>query len=39
MTHTVDDIFDYGLHEYIQDLLGSLSDLSRQIEIDYRFTA
>lgn len=33
----VDEIFDYGLHEYIQDVLSQLAHLSRQIEIDYRF--
>lgn len=33
----VDDLFDYGLHEYIQDVLSALARLSRQIEIDYRF--
>ena len=37
MSHDIDAIFDYGLHEYIQDILGTLSGLSRQIEIDYRF--
>ena len=37
MSHDVDAIFDYGLHEYIQDILSSLGGLSRQIEIDYRF--
>lgn len=36
MAHDIDAIFDYGLHEYIQDLLGSLSALSSQIEIDFR---
>ncbi|ROT99484.1 alpha-E domain-containing protein [Histidinibacterium lentulum] len=33
----VDTIFDEGLHEYIQGFLGSISQLGRQIEIDYRF--
>ncbi len=37
MSHDIDAIFDYGLHEYIQDFLSALADLSRQIEIDYRF--
>ncbi|QQA41898.1 alpha-E domain-containing protein [Pelagovum pacificum] len=37
LTHKVDAIFDYGLHEYIQTVLTSLSEFSRQIEIDYRF--
>ncbi|MCG6902409.1 MAG: alpha-E domain-containing protein [Rhodobacter sp.] len=33
----LEGIFDYGLHEYIQDILSSLASLSGQIEIDYRF--
>ena len=33
----VDAIFDYGLHEHIQDILVALGELSRQIEVDYRF--
>ncbi|MGH1453738.1 MAG: alpha-E domain-containing protein [Paracoccaceae bacterium] len=36
-SHDVDAIFDKGLHEYIQNVLGSLSEIGRQIEIDYRF--
>jgi uncharacterized alpha-E superfamily protein len=35
--HGIDSVFDYGLHETIQEALSALSDLSRQIEIDYRF--
>ena len=31
------DIFDLGLHEYIQEFLNDLGQLSNQIEIDYRF--
>lgn len=37
MTHDIDAIFDYGLHEFLQNLLVSLEALGRQIEIDYRF--
>ncbi len=37
MSHDIDAIFDYGLHEYIADIQTSLGELSRQIEIDYRF--
>lgn len=37
--HDIDEIFDYGLHEYIQTVLSSLSELSGQIEQDYRFYA
>ncbi len=38
MSHTVDEIFDHGLHEFIQDFLTATGSLGRQIEIDYRFT-
>lgn len=37
LSHDIDAIFDYGLHEYIQDVLAAFADLSRQIEFDYRF--
>lgn len=33
----ISDIFDYGLHEYIEDFLNDLAALSHQIEVDYRF--
>ncbi|MEL7091249.1 MAG: alpha-E domain-containing protein [Pseudomonadota bacterium] len=36
--HTdIDEIFDQGLHEFLQDVLMRLGLLGRQIEIDYRF--
>ena len=34
---SIADIFDYGLHEYIQCVLADLGQLSAQIEVDYRF--
>jgi len=37
LSHTIETIFDYGLHEFIQRLLALLSDLGAQIERDYRF--
>ncbi len=37
LRHDVAAIFDYGLHEFIENVLGHLADLARQIEIDYRF--
>lgn len=37
LTHEVESIFDYGLHEYIQDVVGALYELGTQIETDYRF--
>ena len=33
----IDDIFDIGLHEYIQDFLLQNSELAQQVEKDYRF--
>ena len=33
----IDDIFDEGLHEYIQKFLLQNAELARQVEIDYRF--
>ncbi|WP_425074463.1 alpha-E domain-containing protein [Sagittula sp. S175] len=37
MRMTIDQVFDYGLHEYIQKVLGEIAAIGRQIEIDYRF--
>lgn len=39
MSHDVDDIFELGLHEFIQGFVGSVAALGGQIEIDYRFAA
>lgn len=33
----IDAVFEFGLHEFIQEVLGLLSDLSAQIESDFRF--
>lgn len=35
--HDIEAVFEYGLHEYIQNVLGSLRQLGGQIEQDYRF--
>ena len=35
---TIEEIFDTGLHEYIQAFLSDLAGIARQCEIDYRFT-
>ncbi|AVW90345.1 alpha-E domain-containing protein [Celeribacter baekdonensis] len=35
--HDIDAVFEYGLHEYIQNVLTSLRHLGGQIEQDYRF--
>ena len=37
--HAIEDIFDNGLHEFIQDFLPALALVSAQIEVDYRFYA
>ena len=37
LSFDIDAVFDYGLHEFIQMMLTQLSDIGRQIEIDYRF--
>lgn len=37
-SHSIDAIFDYGLHEFISDFLIDSQNLGQQIEIDYRFT-
>ncbi len=37
LSFDIDAVFEYGLHEFIQKTLSLLDDLSRQIEIDYRF--
>lgn len=37
LTYDIDAVFDYGLHEFIQKMLDLLSDLSAQIEADFRF--
>ncbi|MEM1004306.1 MAG: alpha-E domain-containing protein [Pseudomonadota bacterium] len=33
----ISDVFEFGLHEYIQEFLNDLGELSRQVEVDYRF--
>ncbi|MGR3320824.1 MAG: alpha-E domain-containing protein [Pseudooceanicola sp.] len=37
LSHDIDAVFDYGLHEYINKVLELFFDLARQIEIDFRF--
>lgn len=37
--HTVDEVFEEGLHEFILSFLADLGALARQIETDYRFFA
>ena len=37
LSHDIASVFDYGLHEFIQDMLGEISGLAYQIEQEYRF--
>lgn len=37
LAHEIDAIFDYGLHEYISEIIGLLAGLAREIEIEHRF--
>ena len=37
LSHDIAAVFDYGLHEYIQESLKQFAALARQIEIDFRF--
>ena len=37
LSHDIAAVFDYGLHEFIQQILDHLSQIARQIEIDFRF--
>lgn len=37
LSKSIDDIFEYGLHEFLQKTLLELSGISRQIEQDFRF--
>jgi uncharacterized alpha-E superfamily protein len=39
MSRSIDDIFEFGLHEFLQKTLKDLSGISRQIEQDFRFYA
>jgi len=37
LSHDIDAIFEFGLHEYVQNVLGALAELGQQVEIDYRY--
>jgi uncharacterized alpha-E superfamily protein len=37
LSHDIEAIFDYGLHEFLQKILYELTDLGGDIETDYRF--
>lgn len=36
-THSIDDIFNNGLHEFLTDKIDSFSDFASQFETDFRF--
>ena len=36
---TIEDIFDFGLHEFIRSVIAGIGDISNAIAADYRFTA
>ncbi|MBY5989550.1 MULTISPECIES: alpha-E domain-containing protein [Roseovarius] len=37
LAHEVEAIFDYGLHEYITEIIGLLAEIANEIEREYRF--
>ena len=37
LSHDIAAVFDFGLHEFIQQILDQLSRIARQIELDFRF--
>ena len=37
MARSIEQIFEHGLHEFIQDFLTATAVLGRQTEVDYRF--
>ena len=37
LSHDIEAIFEYGLHDFLQKMLELFADLSQQISVDYRF--
>lgn len=37
LSHGIEEVFDYGLHEFIEKMLSNLAELAAQIEQDYKF--
>ncbi|MEL6376871.1 MAG: alpha-E domain-containing protein [Pseudomonadota bacterium] len=37
LKHDIEAIFDFGLHEFVQEILDQLRQISTQVEIDFRF--
>jgi uncharacterized alpha-E superfamily protein len=37
LSHDIATVFERGLHEFIEEILGQLGQIARQVEIDFRF--
>ncbi|MBE1284488.1 MAG: hypothetical protein GJ676_14335 [Rhodobacteraceae bacterium] len=37
LSHGIEEVLEYGLHEYIEKMLELLGELAGQIQLDYRF--
>lgn len=37
LSHDIAAVFECGLHQFIEEILGQLSRIARQVEIDFRF--
>jgi len=37
VAQSIDEVFSYGLHEFLRECIGDINQLAKQIEIDYRF--
>lgn len=38
VTPDIHSIFDAGLHQFVNEIIGSTANLAHQVEVDYRFT-
>jgi len=36
LSHGIDEVFDFGLHEFIEKMLELLANIATQIQVDYR---
>jgi uncharacterized alpha-E superfamily protein len=37
LSQDIEDVFDIGLHQFLEDVRGAYARLGQQIEVDYRF--
>ncbi len=37
VSQSIDEVFNYGLHEFLRECIGEINQLAQQIETDYRF--